>query len=80
MKDKSSGGDLIKKVVSEGLMSPHLAPQVRADVLIAEISKHAAEIEKLLNKSYQQYAERYHNLKTHTWVIKQEKIARFDLS
>jgi DNA polymerase elongation subunit (family B) len=46
------------------------------DDIIREIAIHANAIEELLNNSYSTYAYRYHNLNTHNWVIKQEKIAR----
>jgi len=36
----------------------------------------AKEVEDIINKSFNIYAQRYHNLKTHTWRIKQEMVGK----
>ena len=46
------------------------------DDIINRLQFHSKKIEDLLNQSYNLYALRYHNLATHKWNIKQEKIAR----
>lgn len=50
--------------------------QLDEEELIGKMIQHANQLEKILNLSYEKYALKYHNLLTHRWVIKQEKIAK----
>jgi len=46
------------------------------DELIQETLRVADEVQSVINKYYDRYAERYHNVTSHKWSIKQEMVGR----
>lgn len=45
-------------------------------ILVEKTLQVATEVQTVINKSFDKYAERFHNIKTHYWEFKQELIAR----
>lgn len=46
------------------------------DELIQETLKVASEVQAVINRYYDRYGQRYHNVDTHKWNIKQEMVGR----
>jgi len=49
------------------------------EFMIAQTNAIASEVQSLVNRMYDRYAEVFHNTKTHRWQIKQEYVAKSGL-